>query len=398
MADSSLQAELRTLLPESHAWSGRPTAKDLLKLPGCPAVFLLVDENERPVQLLTTQQLKRVVISRLATSEEERRERADLAAIVRGLRWRPVHNTFEARWRYYQLARLLHPREYRKLASFGPAWFLSVNWDQSVPEIRTSERIWNAVGEFIGPWPSGKQAQQAADGLCDLFDLCRYPEQVRRAPAGSRCAYFDMGRCDAPCDGSAPLPDYLARVHATWRFAGGVIEPWIADATRRMKDAAASQRFEQAGVLKQQIEFARGWLRKWSPHVRPASELVALLATPVTRRKAWKLFLFRHGHLVDGPVLQDRKFAAETATWCQAELAKPEPTLDPVVRMEQTWLVAHFQQHSSAKAAIIEELPQGTVSPELEASLRDTLSQRRKKSPAVEETEDTLPESETDAN
>ena len=368
-------------LPAVHSWTGRPRPNDLAPLPGCPAVFLFVDESGSPVHLLTTQQLKRLVISRLSEPQEPRRGRTDLAAVVRGVRWRQVHSPFEARWWYYRLARVLHPREYRKLVSFGPAWFLHVDWAHPMPELRVTERVWCLEGHFVGPWPSHKSCRQAIEGLWDLFELCRYPEQVRKAPGGTPCAYADMGRCDAPCDGSVPLERYVERTRWAWRFAQGSVDPWIQSATERMRQAAVEQQYELAGQLRQQLDFARTWRRRWSSTVRRAEHLNLLLALPATRRKAWKLILFRQGHVTDGPLLSDRKLPTETPPWLSEQLEQPLETLtarvDNVVRMEQTWLVAHFLQHRESRSAIIEDLPDTAVPPDLEGSLRDVLMHRR---------------------
>ncbi len=362
-----------TALPEIHTWSDRPTTDDLAPLPGCPAVFLFVDEAGTPIQLLTTQQLKRVVVSRLSEPQESRRGRTDLAAVARGVRWRQVYSPFEARWWYYRLARVMHAREYRKLVSFSPAWFLHVDWTRPVPELRVTERIWYLAGDFIGPWPTHKSCQQALEGLWDLFDLCRYPEQVRKAPGGTPCAYADMGRCDAPCDGSLPLEVYIERSRAAWRFAEGDIASWLQSATERMKQAAAQQHYELAGQLKQQLDFARMWRERWSPTVHQSEHLNLLLIVPATRRKAWKLFLFRQGHLTDGPLLSDRKLAQQTPAWLSEQLKQPPDELDNIVRMEQTWLVAHFLQHKEARVAIVEVLPDAEAPPDLEGSLLDVL-------------------------
>jgi DNA polymerase-3 subunit epsilon len=368
---------ITTALASVRSWSTRPTARDLADLPGCPAVFLFVDQAGTPIQLLTTQQLKRVVLSRLSEPQETRRGRTDLAEVVRGVRWRQVYCPFEARWWYYRLARIFHPDEYRRLVSFGPAWFLHVNWQQPVPELRATERIWCQEGEHIGPWPTQRSCQQALEGLWDLFDLCRYPEQVRKSPSGIRCAYADMGRCDAPCDGSVPLVRYIERSRAAWRFADGGIAAWMQSAAERMKQAAAEQRYELAALLKQQLAFARMWQQRWSPILQPAHELNFLLAVPATRRKAWKLFLFRQGHLTDGPLLPDRKLVEQTPTWLAEQLQQPLDEVDDVVRMEQTWLVAHFLQHKEARSAIVVHLPEAVVPAGLQTRLRDALKQRR---------------------
>ncbi len=366
-----------TALPRNHTWPDRPTAADLAPLPGCPAVFLFTNADGTPVQLLTTQQLKRVVLSRLSEPDQQRCGKTDLAQIVRGMRWRQVHSPFEARWWYYRLARVMHPREYRKNISFGPAWFLQVDWSKPVPEPRVSERIWCQPGEFIGPWPTHKSCRQALEGLWDLFDLCRYPEQVRKAPSGAPCAYADMGRCDAPCDGSVSMESYAQRVRDAWRFVGGEIDSWIETTTQRMKQAAAGQSFELAGQLKQQLDFARNWRQAWTPSIHAAEHLNFLLLIPATRRKAWTPFLFRQGYLADGPLMSDRKLPTDTPTWLAEQLAQPLEQPDNTIRMEQTWLAAHFLRHKESRAAIVVPLPEMNVPAELDKTLRNTLEQRR---------------------
>ena len=150
----NLDSSYVAALPSEHIWTGRACDYDLAPLPSCPAVYLLTDVNGAPVQLATTQQLCRLLQSRLLDRQSEPSARADLAEVTRGVRWRQVYSAFEARWQYFLLARQMHPRNYRKLISFGPAWFLNVDWSSKAPQIRVTERIWELAGESTGPWPS----------------------------------------------------------------------------------------------------------------------------------------------------------------------------------------------------------------------------------------------------
>ena len=98
-------------LPDVRTWAGRPESADLASLPGCPAVYLFIDADGAPVQLASTQHLRRLTLSRLTSPERPQRGKADLAEIVRGVRWRQVYSPFEGRWWYYRLARRMYPRE-----------------------------------------------------------------------------------------------------------------------------------------------------------------------------------------------------------------------------------------------------------------------------------------------
>jgi excinuclease UvrABC nuclease subunit len=380
MCSAAVDADqLHAALPEIRTWSDRPGPAELASLPGCPAVYLLADASGTPVQLATTQSLKRALVSRLSEPQRPRPGKADLAEIARSVRWRPLSTPFEGRWWYHRLAREIYPRQYRRLISFGPAYFLHVSWEQPVPELRVTERVWCLDGHSLGPWPTHKACQAALEGLRDLFDLCRHPEQVRKAPGGTRCAYAEMGHCDAPCDGSAPLWVYLDRCRAAWRFAAGGAGQWIVAAAERMNQAADGQKYELAGLIKQQLEFARDWQEQWAPRVRPAEEMNYLLALPVTRRRGWKLLLFRTGHLTDGPVVPQRRVGPQAAAWLRAELSRPTPESPATLRMEQTWLVCHFLYSREAESALLVPLPVLEIPADLEQSLAEKAEAARQR-------------------
>ncbi|QOJ15513.1 MAG: hypothetical protein HRU75_13055 [Planctomycetia bacterium] len=366
---------LRDALPAEVRWqaaSGAPAA--LATLPAAPAVYLLTDEHGSAVQLATTQHLRSAVTARLAPPAAEGAaqptgtasgRRAELASVVRAVRWREVGGAFEARWRYYRACRDAWPRRYRELLPFAPAAFLHFVSGREVPEIRVSERVYADGDAYIGPWSLPGEAQRALEGLQDLFELCRYPAEVRRAPAGRRCPYADMGRCDAPCDGSAPMERYAARVSAAWRFVCGQTEECNLDVQSRMARAAAGLRFEEAGVLKRQAEFIRRWQRDTAPRILSAADWCLWFATRVARRQAWTMHLFDRGALrVQGPVAAKR-LAAEAPGWIAATLREidgsPSPE-DPALRMEQAWLVAQWLGGSAAERSIQMRLP-GRCSP-----------------------------------
>jgi DNA polymerase-3 subunit epsilon len=348
-------ADWLELLPQQAVWNDRPAAADLAGLPNHPAVFLLTDAESHPIQALTAQQLRRAVLLRL-TPAEVRGKRADLGEIVRRVYWRDVHSRFEARWAYLLLMRRLAPRDYRERVGFGPAWFLSLDRSRLLPELRVSERAWLNGENFVGPWATQRSAQAALESLWDWFDLCRHPEQLRRAPAGQRCAYYDMGRCDAPCDATAPPDDYARRTQAAWDFLCGEHDAFTADARNRMRQAAAQQRFEFAGQIKQQLDQAERAIATWARHVQPITRVDHLLLLAAPRRRAWKPFRFFRGELIEGPLLRERELTVRLPAWlteqAAGDAAGREPAADPELRMELSWLHAHLCERLEAERAI----------------------------------------------
>ena len=95
------------------------------------------------------------------------------------------------------------------------------------------------------------------------------------------------------------------------------------------------------------------------------------------------------GELLDGPVLPDRKLASGARAWLTEVLTEQRvvnaaataqiasaPDAD-LVRMEQTWLVAHFLQHRESAAAICVPLTDGRVPDDLDPRLAAELEHRR---------------------
>ncbi|MCA9245224.1 MAG: hypothetical protein KDA32_14805 [Phycisphaerales bacterium] len=333
--------------PESRTWTDDDRDAAIQSLPARPALCLLVSADGEPILLLTGMSLRRIVESRMKSPAERR---ADLQAIARGVHWRIVDSAFEARWRHYDAARRLQS-DYRDLIGFGPVHFLHVDLEAPIPDIRVSNRVFEIPGAFAGPFRTNKAAQAALEGLWDLFDLCRYPEQVRRAPHGKRCAYFDMGRCDGPCDGTVGLDVYRERVRTAWSFATGAASKWIEFAQEEMKAQAAALAFEAAAATKARIETATRWAS--ANTLRTADDLRALLLIPVARRRAWSLARFDRGELWFGGTSRAKKLVAEATAF----LAPPTRAgASPTVRKEQTWLFARFVARADEESVFVEWL------------------------------------------
>lgn len=188
-----------------------------------------------------------------------------------------------------------------------------------------------------------------------------------------------MGRCDAPCDGSAPLPAYVERCRAAWDFVTGGCAAWMAQATPRMKEAAAAQNYELAAQIKKQVGFAAAWQELWSQHIRHAADLHFLLGFPAARRRAWKLFRFRRGEFTEGPLLADRHVGPGAVAWLRTQLADALAEIPPVVRMEQTWLLSQVIHGNQRERTLLLPLPSGELPADFEPAVVDTAARLRQR-------------------
>jgi len=221
----------------------------LRRLPARWVIYLMADEHDRPVQLLCVRNLRASVKRRFGEPEDAGpSRRIDYRQIVRRIYWRRVDSAFEADWLYLQAARELFPQTYQGMVGFRPAWFIHVDPDASFPRyVKTTDLT--KSGDTIGPVEDKHAAGRLIEEVEDLFDLCRYYNVLVDAPDAKACAYKEMGRCPAPCDGSISMEQYRRLI--AWS-AQVLVDPaeMVREQQRRMAAAAAELRFELAGKIK----------------------------------------------------------------------------------------------------------------------------------------------------
>jgi len=330
------------------------TPIDPAALPAHGGVYLISDVDDRPVLLASCENLRRVAVARLtARAGDSLSKRADLAPIARHIRWRDTFSRFETTWAHWQAARALFPKTYRKLIGVGPAWFLHVRVSDVAPRFETIKSCRHLDGRLIGPFPARRFADQWADMLVDAFDLCRHHDILVQAPRGEACAYFEMGRCPAPCDGSSPMDDYRAAVEAAVQFSLGDRAARLATLREQVSQAAAALAFEKAAAIQRTLDRVRATVNKdENRHVSDAlGDTWLILQRGGPRRRSargnWvKPFFVRAGVVTSGEptALADISAAAVDwlASWRQAHSSPSEPDVDATACFEGLWLVAKF--------------------------------------------------------
>lgn len=225
------------------------------QVPAKWVVYLLSDCEDRPVQLLCVKNLRYSVKRRLGTEGEAAglSKRVNYREVVRRVRWRRVDSAFEADWLYYEAARVVFPESYRGMVGFRPAWFVHVDPEAKFPRYLKTNDLSPRPGLLIGPIEDKHAANRLMEVVEDAFDLCRYHNILVQAPHGSACAYKEMGKCPAPCDGSLAMEQYRRLVEWSART---LVDPaeFLRGQTLRMKAAAAELKFEIAAKIKAHVE------------------------------------------------------------------------------------------------------------------------------------------------
>jgi SAM-dependent methyltransferase len=267
----------------------------LSHLPARWAVALLGDENGQPLQLICLKNLREGLRNRLGESEAASRK-VKWREVVRHVRWQLVDSDFEADWVYQQAAKQFFPAMYAELMRPNQAWFIHVDPDATFPRYIKTTQAAVSSGSLIGPFVDKHAAARMIELVEDAFDLCRYHHILTQYPDGKACAYKEMGKCPAPCDGSISIEQYRRLVEIS--VAGlSEIGFFIAQHTRRMAQAAAELRFETAAKIRAYVDQLELLRKGRFQHARPLGEFafVTLQRGPAVGKD--KLYLVLPGRI-----------------------------------------------------------------------------------------------------
>ncbi len=118
-------------------------------------------------------------------------------------------------------------------------------------------------GHYFGPYPSAWSVRQAIGLLQKVFRL-RTCEDSVFANRSRPCLLYQIGRCTAPCVGLIDQEAYQRDVDDAVRFLGGAHQDVLDGLERRMQEAAADMRYEEAAVWRDRMGALSGVLSQHS--------------------------------------------------------------------------------------------------------------------------------------
>jgi excinuclease UvrABC nuclease subunit len=373
----------------------------LREIPAKRGVFALLADDDKPIVLLTGADIRGRIRHRLQHPEPDHRGRtADLRQITRKVVYKLAGSYFETDLQYLEIARKMHPRAWRSLVAWKPAWFAHVDPAEPFPHFARTRDVFAAAGRYFGPFPSGRDAGAFVDALQDAFDLCRDIRCLRQAPHAQPCPYLQMNRCLGPCCGEITMEAYREVIARAADFAAGQRETFRAELKQQMAAASKSLAFEKAASVKTRLERLGGFDSPAYRHVAPAEAFRFLLVQQGLSRREARVFLVDRGHVAAGRdmdyPLQARQLAGAVARMT-THCSRPKSDDADPWRMG---LVARYLRCSDQRRGLILRWDD-SVTPEalgeaIEAS-KDDLKLRAPKKRKKKE-EDTKPQAGADAS
>ena len=131
--------------------------------------------------------------------------------------------------------------------------YIAVTVEDEYPRVMfTRERHRRGV-VYFGPYANAKKVRETLDVLNRVFRFrpCEGPKPGRHS--GIPCLDYHIERCHAPCVGYISKEDYRAMIDGVIEFLSGETKPIVRELERRMREAAAEERFEEAARYRNRL-------------------------------------------------------------------------------------------------------------------------------------------------
>ena len=178
--------------------------------------------------------------------------------------------------------------------------YLQLTTGERFPRVLVARRVEKDGHVYAGPFLPAKLARRTMALTHRLFGI-RSCNEVITGKRGRPCLEYDIHRCIAPCvDTICSEAEYARAVEDTRLFLEGRTEELAGDLRTRMADAAAAERFEQAGQLRDAMRTVQTLVDRHQKMAAPdlsARDVFGLKLGPAGA--VVQIFLVRGGRVVD---------------------------------------------------------------------------------------------------
>ncbi len=132
--------------------------------------------------------------------------------------------------------------------------FLRITLQETWPRVLIARGRRNDGARYFGPYPHAQTVHETLRLLRRVFPHRTCSEARFRQHRDRPCLHYHLGRCPGPCAGLCSREEYAAAVGGLVDFLEGRDTEVLGRLRRRMEEAAADLRFEEAAELRDRIQ------------------------------------------------------------------------------------------------------------------------------------------------
>jgi excinuclease ABC subunit C len=271
----------------------------LRALPAKPGVYLFRDEDGDVLYVGKAKSLRPRVRSYFQKTTDGRAQIRSLPARVADVEVIVTGSEVEALHLEQNLVKRHRPPFNVRLRDDKSFPYIAVTVEDEYPRVMfTRERHRPGVWYF-GPYANAKKVRETLDVLNRVFRYrpCEGPKPGRHS--GVPCLDYHIDRCLAPCVGYVSQDDYRGIVDGVIEFLSGDVKPIQRELERRMQEAAAEERFEDAARYRNRLFAVQHLVERQAVERQSVGTVDVIGFAAEGDRAVVQIFPLRGGKMVD---------------------------------------------------------------------------------------------------
>src|SRR3954454_7613054 len=251
------------------------TAPDITEqrrsLPDAPGVYLFKDARGKVIYVGKASSIRKRVGGHF--SKQGARGAVDMVSQIAELDFIVTETEAEALLTEQRFIKMHKPLFNVRLRDDKSYPYIAISLDEDFPRVYFTRERHRKNRAYFGPFSSAKRTRETLDLLGKVFQYrtCEGPEPGRAS--GSPCLDYYIKRCQAPCVDYISKEEYRENIDTIIDFLSGRYRQIERVLEQGMRNAAESQEFEQAAVLRNRLKAVRSLLERQ----RIANETVGTL-------------------------------------------------------------------------------------------------------------------------
>jgi len=272
-------------------------AEQLKQLPNSPGVYLLKDAAGNILYVGKAANLHHRVRSYFGAGQKLSLKLQRMVARVSELDFFVTSSEQEALILELNLIKRHHPRYNVRLKDDKTFPYLKIDLNDDWPRVHITRRLEEDGGRYFGPFASARSVRQTLKVIKGIFPF-RSCSRTITGTDSRACLDYDIHHCLAPCIGVASKEEYAEVIEQVVLFLEGKQELVVKELEGKMNRAAEALNFEQAALLRDQIQAINRVIegQKIATKVRGEQDVIALASD---KDQAYvQVFFIRGGKLI----------------------------------------------------------------------------------------------------
>jgi excinuclease ABC subunit C len=268
-------------------------------LPAKPGVYLFRGDRDEVLYVGKAKSLRPRVRSYFQKTGDARSGSAQLRERIHRIEVIVTSTEVEALHLEQNLVKRYRPPFNVRLRDDKSFPYIAVTVEDEYPRVMfTRERHRRGVWYF-GPYANAKKVRETLDVLNRVFQFrpCEGPKPGRHS--GIPCLDYHIERCTAPCVGYISKEGYRGIIDGVVEFLSGDSKPILRELERKMTEAAADERFEEAARYRNRLFSVRHLAERQAADKAAVGTVDVIGIAADGDCAAVQLFPLRGGKMVD---------------------------------------------------------------------------------------------------